>query len=118
LRGKIAHRTRELIREICLSEEVEIIKGHISSDHVHLLLSYPPELSISKLALRIKGKTSRKLLIEFTEIKRKFWGRHVWAQEYFAASTGNVTDEVVEAYIESQDDAPKSDDAGFSIEPE
>ena len=118
LQGAIAHRTRELIREIYLAEEVEIIKGHISSDHVHLMLSYPPKLSISKLAMQIKGKTSRKLLLEYTEIKRKFWGNHVWARGYFSASTGNATDEVVKAYIENQDHVSKSDDDGFSVEPE
>ena len=117
LQGDIASRVRDLIREICLVEEVEILKGHVSSDHVHLLVSYPPKLSVSKLVMRIKGKTSRKLLMEYTEVKKKFWGNHIWARGYFAASTGNVTDEVIKAYIESQDHAPTSSDNDFSIEP-
>ena len=103
LSGEIARRTRELIREICRTNEVEIIKGHVSRDHVHLLVSMPPFLSVSKLVGYIKGKSLRKIQQEYTEIRRRFWGQHLWARGYFAASSGNVTDEVIKAYIEQQD---------------
>ena len=109
LSGEIARRTRGLIREICRTNEVEIIKGHVSRDHVHLLVSMPPYLSVSKLVGYIKGKTSRKIQQEYTEIRRRFWGQHLWARGYFAASSGNVTDEVIKAYIEQQD-LEKDDD--------
>ena len=109
LTGDVAKRVRELIREICRTNEVEIIKGHISKDHVHLLVSMPPFLSVSKLMGYIKGKSSRKIQQEFSEIRRKFWGQHLWARGYFAASSGNVTDEVIKAYIEQQD-LEKEDD--------
>ncbi len=109
LSGDIAKRTRELIREICRTNDVEIIKGHVSKDHVHLLVSMPPFLSVSKLMGYIKGKSSRKIQQEFSEIRRKFWGQHLWARGYFAASSGNVTDEVIKAYIEQQD-LEKEDD--------
>ncbi len=62
--GDVAVRLRELTREICKSLDAEILKGHVSKDHVHLFLSIPPHLSVSKLVGRIKGKTSRKLLSE------------------------------------------------------
>ena len=58
LRADIAQRVRELIREICRVNDVEIIKGHISRDHVHIFVSVPPHLSISHLVQTIKGKTS------------------------------------------------------------
>ncbi len=58
---------------------------------------------MSQLMQRIKGKTSRKLLMEFKHLKRPCWGRHVWARGFFAASSGNVTDEVIMKYIETQD---------------
>jgi putative transposase len=48
LHGEVALRVRELIREICKSLDVEIIKGHVSKDHLHLLVSAPPHLSVSK----------------------------------------------------------------------
>ena len=101
--GNVATRLRDLISEICKSMEVDIIKGHVSKDHVHLLVSVPPYISVSKLMQMIKGKTSRKLLSENRVLMRKFWGRHLWARGYFAATSGNVTDDVIAQYIESQE---------------
>ena len=116
LKGDIAKRVRQLIREICLANEVQIIKGHVSKDHVHLLLSYPPRLSVAKLTQYIKGKTSRKLLQEYSEISKKFWGSHIWARGYFAVSTGNVTDKLIADYIDKQDIEQKDDDFKISDE--
>ena len=115
LKGEIAKRLRVLIREICLANDIQIIKGHVSKDHVHLLLSYPPRLSVSKVAQFIKGKSSRKLLQEFSELKRKFWGQHLWARGYFAVSTGNITDKVIEDYIANQDKIDDMRDDDFKI---
>ena len=63
LTGAVAERVRELIRQICKANEIEILKGHISKDHVHIFLSVPPHLSVSKLVQHLKGKTSIKLLL-------------------------------------------------------
>ena len=101
--GKIALRTRELIRIDCQSNEVEILAGHVGSDHIHLLVSVPPHLSASKLVQYIKGNTSRKLQMEYKELNKQFWGQHLWARGYFVASSGNVTDEVIREYIKNQD---------------
>jgi len=81
---------------------VYAIKGHVSKDHVHMLVSVPPNLAVSDLMQRLKGRSSRKLLQEYDELRREFWGRHLWARGYFAASSGNVTDEVIAEYIASQ----------------
>ena len=110
LRGDIALRVRELIRRICQDHDVEIIKGHVRPDHVHLLLSVPPTMAPSRLMQAIKGKTSYKLLRDFRVLRQSFWGRHLWARGYFIATTGNVTDEVIAKYIESQDVEPENDD--------
>ena len=99
LYGQIAERLRDLVREICKTKDVEIIKGSISKDHVHLFVSVPPYLSISKLMQSLKGKTSYKLLSEYKDLSKQFWGRHIWGRGYFAASSGNVTDEVIMEYI-------------------
>ena len=101
--GKIAERTRELIRGVCKTNETEILAGHVSKDHIHLLVSVPPHLSASKLVQYIKGYTSRKLLMEYKELSKQFWGKHLWGRGYFAASSGNVTDEVIAEYIKTQD---------------
>ena len=116
LRGEIGKRLRELVKQTCASQEVYIVKGHIAPDHVHLLVSVPPKVSVSELMQRIKGRSSRKMLQEFGELNRQFWGRHLWARGYFAASSGNVTDEIVKQYIESQGKSPPADDDDFRVE--
>ncbi len=110
LRAVIAERVRDLIREICRANDVEIIKGHISRDHVHIFVSVPPQLSVSQLVKLVKGKTSRKMMMEFKTLSRVFWGRHIWARGYFVASSGNVTDEVIMKYIEQQSLEPPDGD--------
>ena len=87
-----------MIRQVCQKNEVEILSGHVSRDHIHLLVSVPPHLSVSKLVQYIKGYSSHKLQAEYKEINKEFWGQHLWARGYFAASSGNVTDEVQTPY--------------------
>ena len=106
LRGPIADRVRELIREIWRANDVEIIKGHVSKEHVHLFVSAPPDISVSKLVQRIKGKSAFKLLAEYKGLNREFWGRHMWARGYFVASSGHITDEIIIKYIEDQGKEP------------
>jgi putative transposase len=100
--GPVGRRARELIREICGTHDVHILKGHISKDHVHLLVSIPPKVTISRLVQRLKGKTAYRMLQEFAPLRREFWGRHLWARGYFCCSSGNVTDAVVAEYIANQ----------------
>jgi REP-associated tyrosine transposase len=116
LRGEIAVRVRDLIREICAVQEVTILKGHVAKDPVHLFVGYPPHVAVSKLVQRIKGKSSYKMLSEFTELRRQFWGQRLWGRGYFAASRGNVTDEVVMEYIAGQDKGQSDDDFRVSDE--
>jgi putative transposase len=68
-----------------------------------MFVSVPPYLSVSKLMQLLKGKSSHKMLREFKILQKTFYGRHLWARGYFAASSGNVTDEVIMDYIERQD---------------
>jgi putative transposase len=117
LRGAVGTRVRDLIRMICASLDVEIVKGSISRDHVHLLVSIPPTVAVSKLVQRMKGLTSRKLLEENRGLNKVYWGRHLWARGYFVASTGNVTEEMITRYIENQQDMERDQDADFKVEP-
>ena len=113
--GKIAERTRDLIRQICQTNEVEILAGHVGKDHIHLLVSVPPHLSASKLIQYLKGTSSRKLLMEYKELNKQFWGQHLWASGYFVASSGNVTDEVIFEYIKNQDLEERRKSDNFEI---
>jgi len=117
LSGEIGLRVRELIRQICTSLDVEVLKGHVARDHVHIMVSVPPYISVSKLVQSVKGRTSRKMLDEYKGLRRVFLGRHMWARGYFVATTGNVTDEVIMKYIEEQDNMERAHDDDFSTEP-
>ena len=109
LSGQVGVRLRELIREICRTQEIEILQGAVSRDHVHVLLSCPPNISPSKVMQYLKGKTSRKLLMEFKHLEKQYWGRHLWARGYFVASSGEVTEGMLMEYIRSQDGVEPSD---------
>ena len=102
LQGEVATRVRDLIRDICGQHEVSIMKGHVSKDHVHLLISLPPQVTISRLMQWLKGRTAHHLLAEFPHLKKQFWGRHLWARGYFCCSSGNVTDDVIAKYVADQ----------------
>ena len=100
LKGDIQLRCRELIIQICDAEDVRILKGVVSKEHVHMLIEYPPKTSLSDLVKRLKGRTSRRLQEEFPQLRKQYWGRHFWAIGYGAWSTGNITEEVVKKYLE------------------
>jgi putative transposase len=113
----IGTRVRDLVRMICASLDVEIVKGNVSRDHIHLLVSVPPTLSVSRLVQRMKGLTSRRLLQENRGLNKAFWGRHLWGRGYFVASTGNVSEEMIAQYIENQGEIERTQDADFKVEP-
>jgi len=76
LGGDTGHRCRELLREIARSKEMMIHAGSINRDHVHLLISIPPNLSVSKAVQYLKGKSSHKLLSEYQQLRKRYWGQH------------------------------------------
>src|SRR3989338_2145422 len=115
LEGRLGVRLRDLIREICATHNIQIIRGHISKDHVHLFLAIPAQISVSKIAQYIKGKTSRKVLTEFPNVNKIYWGQHLWARCYFAATSGAITDEMVMDYIKNQDEDAEKRGDDFTI---
>jgi putative transposase len=82
---------------------------------VHLFVSIPPQVRIRRLVQMLKGKTSFELMNESPHLRKKFWGRRMWARGYFCVSSGNVTDEVIAQYIEQQSHDQDSD---FRVEGE
>ena len=114
LTGSVATRARELVREICTANYVDIVSGSMSPDHMHLLISVSPSISLAKIIQYIKGKSSRKLLQEFEHLRKRYWGQHLWARGYFAVTVGNVNTEDVQRYIENQEAHHKQDDFRIS----
>ena len=109
---EVAIRARDLIREICRANYVEIITGNLSPDHIHLLVGIPPSISVSTIVQYTKGKSSRKLLSEFEHLRKRYWGQHLWARGYFAVTVGELNEQDVQHYIENQELHHKDD---FSI---
>ena len=74
LKGDMGIRIRDIIKEVCMSCDVKIVKGNVSTDHVHILVSVPPNLSVSQLKQNIKGKSSFRIQQEFPLIRKRYWG--------------------------------------------
>ena len=115
--GPVAVRARDILRQVAMEHELDIITGKVSADHVHMFIGYRPTQSISKIVQWLKGTSSRVLLQEFAHLRKQFWGRHFWARGYMAVSSGNITDEMIQAYIDEQEGEPMVDDSRFQIDP-
>ena len=113
LKGRVAERARDLIRQTCDARDVQIVRGAVSPDHIHMLLSAPADLSPAKLVQYIKGRSSRRLQDEFSELRKRYWGQHLWARGYFCATVGAVDEKTIQEYIENQ--KWDQDDQGFKI---
>ena len=100
LQGDVKIRCRSILIQVCDSEDVSILKGVVSKNHVHMHIEYRPSLSLSTLIKKLKGRSSRKLQQEFPELNKRYWGRHFWGIGYGCWSTGNITDEMVNDYLE------------------
>ena len=96
LRGRVAERARDLIRQSCQARDV-VVRGTVSPDHVHLLVSAPPRLAPSKLVQYLKGRSSRRLQDEFAELGKRYWGQPLWARGYFCATVGAVDEATIHA---------------------
>ncbi|MDR2302365.1 MAG: IS200/IS605 family transposase [Deltaproteobacteria bacterium] len=100
-RGEIKMKLRDVIRDICQEQRVEILEGNISSDHVHLKVSVAPKVNINKFILLLKGKTTYTLFSNFEKLRIKYHNRHLWAKSCFCCSCGEVSKEKIEGYLDS-----------------
>ncbi len=116
LKRKIQERCREIIIQVCDAEDIRILSGVVSKDHVHMHIEYPPSKSVSDIVKRLKGRSSRKLQMEFPELSKQYWGKHFWAIGYGVWSTGNVSTEMVEEYLEHHRTASNKDLGNMMLE--
>jgi len=91
LKGDIQKRCRKILIQTCESEDIDILKGVVSKDHVHMHIEYRPSKSISNIVKRLKGRSSRKLQQEFPQLKKRYWGQLFWAIGYGCWNTLNGT---------------------------
>lgn len=93
---------RTIFHDICLQFEAELIEFDGETDHVHLLVHYPPKVSVSKLVNALKGVSSRRLRTEFKQIRKYYWKGALWSPSYFAGSCGGAPITIIRKYIEQQ----------------
>lgn len=92
------------MRAVCADFDTELAEFNGQANHVHLLVSFPPKVALSKLVNSLKGVSSRRLRQEFPELARHYWrARRLWSGSYFAGSVGGAPLSVLHQYIEQQD---------------
>ena len=114
LKGDVALRLRDLTRQVCERFEIRILRGVVSKDHVHLLVSARPDIAPSEIMRRIKGWTSKRLFEEYPALKKRYWGRHFWARGYFCVTAGELTKKMIAEYLEHHFEQNGKD--GFDVE--
>ena len=100
LQGSLRERLPTIIHQTCDDLGVHLVRGVLARDHIHMFVSIPPKLSLSDVMQKIKGRSSRRLQMEFPHLRKRYWGKRFWARGYFSTTSGNVTDETIMRYLE------------------
>lgn len=96
-------RLEEIMRAVCADFEYELREFNGETNHVHLLVNFPPKVALSKLVNSLKGVSSRRLRQEFPDLRRHYWrANRLWSGSYFAGSVGGAPISVLRQYIEAQ----------------
>jgi putative transposase len=115
LTKEVGYRLREIIRQVCDAQDIQIIQGVVSKDHIHLYVSYPPRISVSEMVRLLKGRSSRRIQEEFPQLGNQYWGKHFWSIGYAAFSSGRVTDKMIQEYIQEHSQHPNHVDEDFRV---
>lgn len=102
LEGYMFPTLKLLFEGICNDFEAELIELDGEADHVHLLINYPPKVSLSKLINSLKGVSSRKLKLHHPEVANRYYKSALWSPSYCAGSCGGAPIEIIKQYIEQQ----------------
>lgn len=110
LTGAIKDLVEHDIRVLCEWQKCEVSELNVQLDHIHLLVSVPPRISISKLLGVLKGKMAIKLFKSYPELKRKpYWGNHFWARGYFVSTVG-LDEDMIKRYVKYQEKEEKQEE--------
>ena len=99
----------QILRQLCQWKGVEIIEGHLMPDHVHMLVSIPPKISVSSFMGYLKGKSSLLMLDRHANLKYKFGNRKFWAEGYYVSTVG-LNEKTIAKYIREQERADIAQD--------
>ena len=100
---KLLKLLEEIFKKVCLDFDCALEEFNGENDHIHILITYPPKVALSKLTNSLKGVSSRLIRKKnLPEVRSKLWGKHFWSPSYYAGSCGGITIEQVRKYIENQ----------------
>ncbi len=94
---------KKIFASVSNNFEVDLVEFNGEKDHVHLLINYPPKISVSRLVNSLKGVSSRCLKTYFPELKKYYWKNALWSPSYFAGSCGGAPLNLIKEYIQSQE---------------
>jgi len=92
----------EILRNLCRYKGIELIEGHLMSDHVHMLVAIPPKYSVSSVMGYLKGKSALMLFDKHANLKYIFGNRHFWAEGYYVSTVG-LNEATIRKYIREQE---------------
>lgn len=95
---------RDILKQLCSYKGVEIIEGHLMPDHVHMLVSIPPKISVSSFMGYLKGKSALMMFDRHANLKYKFGNRHFWSEGYYVSTVG-LNEATIKKYIQEQEKA-------------
>ena len=93
---------KEIIIALCKFKGVEIIEGHLMPDHIHMLVSIPPKLSVAAFMGYLKGKSALMMFERHANLKYKFGNRHFWSEGYYVSTVG-LNEATIRKYIRDQE---------------
>ena len=110
LTGAVKELVEKDIRTLCEWKEVEVLELSVQADHVHLVCSVPPKLSISSFMGFLKGKLAIKLFKSYPALKQKpYWGNHFWSRGYFVNTVG-MNEDLIRRYVKYQEEQEKQEE--------
>ena len=92
----------EMLSLIAENNDITILESEVMEDHIHLVVSFPPNKSISTVMKALKGASAREWFQQFPETKKELWKGSLWSASYFVSTVGNVSKEVVMQYVQDQ----------------
>ena len=99
--GKLKSDIGRILRQLCEQKNVEIIEAEACSDHIHMLLSIPPNISVAQFMGYLKGKSSLMIFDRHANLKYKYGSRHFWCRGYYVDTVGRNR-KAIEEYIREQ----------------
>mgnify|MGYP000996314743 CR=1 FL=1 len=100
---------REILKILCDWKGVEILEGHLMPDHIHMLVSIPPKISVSSFMGYLKGKSSLLMFDRHANLKYKYGNRKFWAEGYYVSTVG-LNEATIRKYIREQENADIAQD--------